>query len=138
MVKLMDLIRRLLNELELGSLPFTAMTNVLSEMVQNYHMVFGVQTRQLVQQIVYAMADCPGDFIKLNNLRWDISSRIDRDHHKVGGSRSTLQYLLPLDDFHLNENPPMKRVRTPLMEEKATQTEGCFYKAPVLALLMDQ
>ena len=64
----MDLIRRLLNELELGSLPFTALNNVLSEMVQNYHLEFGVKTRQLVQQIVYAMADCPGDFIKLNNL----------------------------------------------------------------------
>lgn len=134
----MDLIRRLLNELELGSLPFTAMNNVLSEMVQNYHLESGVKTRQLVQQIVYAMADCPGDFIKLNNIRWDISSRIDRDHHKVGGSRSTLQYLLPLDDFHLDENPPMKRVRTPLMEEKATQTDGCFYKAPVFALMLDE
>ena len=137
MVKLMDLMRRLINELELGSLPYTAMTNVLSEMVQNYHLLFGVRTRQLVQQIVYAMADCPGDFIKLQNLRCDISSRIDRDHHKVGGSRSTLQYELPLDDQHLLGNPPMRRVRLPKMESKNTQTEGRFYKSPVMALLTD-
>ena len=138
MVKLMDHMCRLINELELGSLPYTAMKNVLSEMVQNYHLTPGVQTRQLVQSIIYAMADCPGDFIKLNNLRYDISSRIDRDHHKVGGSRSTLQYLLPLDNLHLMENPPLRRVREPLVEDKATQTQGCFYRSPVMALLMDK
>ena len=138
MVKLMDLLRRLINELELGSLPYTAMKNVLSEMVQDYHLIFGVKARHLVKTIVYAMVDCPGDHIKMSNLRYDITSRIDRDHHKIGGSRTSLQYLLPLDELHLLENPPLRRVREPMVEDRATQTEGSFYKSPVMALLLDK
>ena len=37
LVRLLDLLRRLLNELHVGSVPSMAFINLISEMVENYH-----------------------------------------------------------------------------------------------------
>ena len=126
LVKMLDLMRRLVNELHVGGLPKMAFTNILTEMVDEYNLLFGVKTRQLLQKVVYAMMELPGDQFELMKLRSDISQRLERELLKVGGSTITLQYMLPLDDDHWYENPPLRRVPSTTRSDKATQTVGEF------------
>ena len=107
-----------------------AFTNLVSETVEFYHYHFGVDTRTLVQKVVYAMIDLPGDTLKLYNLRSDIMGRLEREHRQVAGRMTTLQYVLPLDDEHLFENPPLRRINEVLKVDKATQTAGIFQLTP--------
>ena len=137
MVNLMDLFRRLLNELHVGSIPRMTFSNLLSEMVDEYHLWFGVKTRHVVQKIVYAMMDLPGDVMVLRNLRSDIAVRLEREHHKIGGRMTTLAYYLPLDEKHLEANPPLKRVTPKDTTTKSTQTTGTFQSKPVQALILE-
>ena len=136
LVDILDLVRRLINELELNSVPLIALTNVIYEAVEQYNLLFGVKARTLVQQLIYAMADVPGDHLLLARLTSDISVRMDRDHCKTGNQYMSLRYLLPLDSDHLKENPPMRRLTPKHLEEKATQTHGTFGDKPVMALIM--
>ena len=138
LVKLLDHFRRILNELDIRSLPAMAMENLMYEMVQDFHLFWGVKTRTIVQQINYALADMPGDRLVLTRGRTDISLRLERDFIKVGGRSTMLLYDLPLDDKHFNGNPPMRRNYPKQTVEKSTQTEGTFSATPVLALIMDQ
>ena len=137
MIKLLDLLQRLINELDIGGLPRMAFTNLMHEAVERYHMFFGIKTRLLVQQIVYAMTDLPGELIATANMRTDIMVRLERDHLKIGGQMTTLQYLLPLDDDHLIENPPMRRVPAAEKVDKSTQTKGVFQNKPVQAIILE-
>ena len=107
------------------------------ETVQDYHMFWGVRTRTLVQQIHYAMADLPGDRLVLLKARTDISMRLERDFIKIGSRIAMLQYELPLDEDHLELNPPMRRVYPKTTIEKSTQTKGTFRSEPVTAIIMD-
>ena len=126
LVKMLDLFQRLLNELHVGSVPSMAFNNLISETVEHYHYHFGVETRSLVQKVVYAMIELPGDTLKLYNLRSDIVGRLEREHRKVAGRMTTLQYMLPLDDQHLFENPPLRRMEEIQKVDQATQTAGIF------------
>ena len=130
LVKLLDLFRRLLNELHVGSVPSMAFINLISEMVENYHYHFGVDTRTIVQKIIYAMVEVPGDMITMYNIRSDIVGRLEREHRKVAGRMTTLQYMLPLDEKHIFENPPLRRVTEIQKCDKATQTAGIFQLTP--------
>ena len=136
MVTILDLGQRLINELELNSVPQLAFNNVMYEMVERYHLYFGITARNLVQMILYALSDCPGDYIVLRNLRTDISNRMDGDHCKTGGKYRTLRYTLPLDKDHLSDNPPMRRIHPVSLENKSTQTNGTINDKPVMALIM--
>ena len=136
LVKILDFGRRLLNELEFDSVPYFAIKNMLFEIVEEYHLQEGIKTRACVQKILYAIADCPGDFITLSNLRTDISSRMERTHCNLGGKSWTLRYLLPLDDQHLDNNPPMRRISPITTSQKSTQTDGKFSAKPVLGLIL--
>ena len=136
LVDLLNLIRILINELELNSVSNVALTNVMFEAVEQYNLFFGLKARTFVQQILYAMADVPGDFIVLSRLRTDIATRMDRDHCKTGNQYLSLRYILPLDQEHLKDNPPMRRVSTKQLKDKSTQTNGKFGEKPVLALIM--
>ena len=102
----------------------------MSETVEHYHYHFGVDTRTLVQKMVYAMVDLPGDTLTLYNLRSDITSRLEREHRKVAGRMTTLQYMLPLDSAHLYENPPLRRIEEVVKVDRATQTAGIFQLTP--------
>ena len=137
MVKLMDLIRRLLNELDEGGLPKMAFSNILVEMVDEYHCLFGIKTRQLVQKIVYAMMELPGNALTMQRLRSDITSRLEREHRHVGGQLTTLGYYLPFDENHLRDNPPFRRIPAFYKLDKSTQTDGIFHSKPVQALIME-
>ena len=55
LVKILDLGQRLVNELELNSVTQIAFKNVMYEMVERYHLFFGMTARTLVQQLLYAM-----------------------------------------------------------------------------------
>ena len=103
-----------------------AFQNLISETVETYHLYFGVDTRSLVQKVVYAMVDLPGDTQILYNIRSDIVGRLEREHRKVAGRMATLQYMLPLDDEHMYENPPFRRVQEVHKADKTTQTAGIF------------
>ena len=107
-----------------------AFTNLTSETVEHYHYHFGVDTRTLVQKTVYAMVDLPGDALTLYNLRSDITSRLEREHRQVAGRMTTLQYMLPLDEEHLFENPPLRRVEQVLKVDQSTQTAGIIQLTP--------
>ena len=133
----MNLIRRLLHELDLGSLPAMAFSNLMYEMVEQYHSFWGVRTRSLVQQIVYAMIECPGDAHALANARSDLTARLEKDFVKVGGRSTMLLYELPLDDAHADRNPSMRRLIPKTIETKATQTDGTILDQHVRALLLD-
>ena len=133
----MDLFRRLIHELDIGSLPAMAFTNLLMETVENYHLFWGVRTRTLLQQIVYSLAECPGDAKALANARTDVIARLERDHLKVAGRSTMLIYELPLDDDHLDRNPSMQRIKARKFEDKSTQTDGTILDQPVRALLLD-
>jgi len=124
LVKMMDLMRRLLNELHVGGLPKMAFSNILTEVVDEYNLLFGVKTRQLLQKVVYAMMELPGDQFELMKLRSEISRRLERELLKVGGSTITLQYMLPLDDDHWYGNPPLRRIPATKGSDKSTQTVG--------------
>lgn len=137
LTKILNLGQRLINELELDSVTQIAFKNVMYEMVEKYHLFFGITARTLVQQLLYAMADAPGDHIVRSRLHSDIATRMDRDHCKTGGIYRTLRYELPLDDDHLKENPPMRRLSPVSREDKSTQTNGTFNKKPVMALIME-
>ena len=76
------------------------------------------------------MMELPGDFRTLYNLRSDITSRLEREHRKVAGRMSTLQYMLPLDDKHFYENPPLRRIRAVSKVDVGTQTTGIFQFLP--------
>ena len=131
LVKLLGLFRRLLNELHVGSVPSMALINLISETVENYHLFYsGVDTRTLVQKVVYAMVDLPGDSRTLFNIRSDIVGRLEREHRKVAGRMTTLQYMLPLDDAHMFENPPLRRLVSVQKVDKGTQTAGIFQLTP--------
>ena len=130
LVRLLDLLRRLLNELHVGSVPSMAFINLISEMVENYHYHFGVDTRTIVQKIIYALVEVPGDTRTMYNIRSDIIGRLEREHRKVAGRMTTLQYMLPLDDKHLFENPPLRRVLEVQKADKSTQTAGIFQLTP--------
>ena len=125
------------SELDIGSTPFLAFTNLLSETVEDYHLFFGVRTRTLVQQIVYAAGELPGDARVLANARSDILCRLERDYLKVSGKSAVLQYTLPLDEFHLEKNPPLRRQPACKTMEKSTQTEGRFLDQPVKAIILN-
>ena len=114
-----------------------AFSNIIVEMVDEYHCLFGVKTRQLIQKIVYAMQDIPGDTLVMCNLRTDITSRLEREHRHVGGRLTTLGYYLPLDDNHLSDNPPFRRIPANYKLDKSTQTDGVFQSKPVQALILD-
>ena len=101
-----------------------AFTNVLTEMVDEYNLMFGVKTRQLLQKVVYAMMELPGDQFAMMKLRSEITHRLERELLKVGGRLTTLQYMLPLDDDHLYGNPPMRRIPALTVADRATQTVG--------------
>ena len=137
LVKILDFVQRIIHELDVGSTTALAFTNLLSETVQDYHLFFGVKTRTLVQQLVYAAGDIPGNFLELSRAKSDIVSRLERDYVKVSGKNSVLQYTLPLDDNHLDRNPPMRRQPTCSVMEKSTQTEGRFHDKPVKALILN-
>ena len=133
----MDFVRRIIHELDISSTPSLAFTNLLSETVENYHLFFGVTTRTLVQQLIYAAGDLPGNFLDLSRARSDILARLERDFVKVTGKNAVLQYTLPLDDDHLDRNPPMRRQPACTKMEKSTQTEGRFHDKPVTALILN-
>ena len=133
----MDLVQRLIHELDIGSVPFMAFTNLLSETVEDYHLFFGVRTRTLVQQLVYAAGDLPGNYLDLSRAKSDILSRLERDYLKVSGKSAVLQYTLPLDNDHLDRNPPLRRQPGYLTMEKSTQTEGRFQDKPITALILN-
>ena len=137
LVSILDRVQRLINELDVGGMPQMAFTNLVYETVENYHLFFGVKTRHLVQQIVYAMTDLPGNQRDICNMRTDIMARLERESLKVGGQVATLQYLLPLDENHLNGNPPMQRCVDVKMEDKGTQTSGTFQAKPVQAIILE-
>ena len=137
LVKILDLGQRLVNELELDSVTQIAFKNVLYEMVEKYHLFFGMTARTLVQKLLYAMVEAPGDHILRMRLHSDISTRMDRDHCKTGGMYRTLRYEIPLNDLHLKDNPPMRRVAPVSTENKSTQTNGTCNEKPVLALIME-
>ena len=130
LVNLLDLFRRLLNELHVGSVPSMAFINLISETVEHYHFHFGVDTRTLVQKVIYAMVEVPGDVHVMYNLRSDIVGRLEREHRKVAGRMTTLQYMLPLDDKHLFENPPLRRIGEVQKTDQSTQTAGIFQLTP--------
>ena len=130
LAKMLNLFRRLLNELHVGSVPSMAFINLISETVETYHLYFGVDTRTLVQKVVYAMVDLPGDPRTLYNIRSDIVGRLEREHRKVAGRMTTLQYMLPLDDEHMYENPPFRRIQEARKVDKTTQTAGLFQLSP--------
>ena len=136
-MKLLDLIRRLMNELDEGGLPKMAFANIITEMVDEYHCLFGVKTRYLVQRIVYAMMELPGDAFALTKLRSDITARLEKEYRKIGGRLTTLAYYLPLDDNHLSDNPPFRRMPPSYKEDKSTQTNGTFQSKPVQALILE-
>ena len=137
MVNLLDLIRRLMNELDEGGLPKMAFGNIITEMVDEYHCMFGVKTRYLVQRIVYAMMELPGDAMVLTKLRSDITLRLEREHRKLGSYMTTLAYYLPLDDDHLRDNPPFRRMPPDNKVDKSTQTIGTFQTKPIQALILN-
>ena len=114
-----------------------AFTNIISEMVDEYNCLFGIKTRNLVQKIVYAMMELPDKDLMMVRLRSDITSRLEREHRKVGHRLTTLSYLLPLDQDHLLENPPMRRMPASTKEDKSTQTNGTFQSKPVQALILE-
>ena len=114
-----------------------ALTNLVTEMVESYHLPWGIKTRLLIQQIVYAISEVPGDARALANGKSDIISRLERDHLKVRGRATMLIYDLPLDDRHLVDNPSIRRYEPKIMESKSTQTEGSFSNKPVMALILD-
>ena len=91
----------------------------------------------MVQQLVYAAGELPGDATALNRAKSDILGRLERDHLKVSGRVSVLQYTLPLDEDHLEKNPPLRRLPACKMEDKSTQTEGRFQDKPVKALILN-
>ena len=138
LVKILDLAERLIHELEIDSLPQMAMTNVVAEIVEKYHLFFGIKARTCIQLLVYAIADVPGDTLVLNRLRTDITTRLERDHMKTGGLFHTMNYELPLDEAHLDRNPPMRRCSTKSSTNTATQTAGTFNEKPVMALIMEK
>lgn len=137
LVKLLDLFRRLLHELDIGSLPFMALTNLMFETVEQYHSFWGVRTRSLVQHIVYTIVECPGDSLALANARTDITARLEKDYLKVGGRSTMLLYELPLDEAHADRNPSMRRLVPKTFDTKSTQTEGTILDQSVRALLLD-
>ena len=114
-----------------------AFTNVLTEMVDEYNLLFGVKTRQLLQKIVYAMMELPGDQFELLKIRSSIAQRLERELLKVGGRMMTLQYLLPLDQEHLFDNPPMRRIPAKTLVDKSTQTVGVFQNKTIHALILE-
>ena len=138
LVKILDYGRRLLNELEFDSVIFFAVQNTLFEIVEEYHLYDGIKARTCIQKILYAVAECPGDFITLSNLRTDISSRMERNHCRLGGKFWTLRYLLPLDINHLDNNPPLRRISPITSTPKSTQTDGKFSGKPVLGLILQE
>ena len=91
----------------------------------------------MVQQMVYAAGELPGDTMTLARAKSDILSRLERDHLKVSGKVAVLQYTLPLDDEHHFKNPPLRRVPVVKVEEKSTQTDGRFLEKPVTALILN-
>ena len=91
----------------------------------------------MVQQMVYAAGDLPGDTLTLAKAKSDILARLERDYLKVSGKVVVLQYTLPLDDDHHDRNPPLRRVPVVKTEDKSTQTEGRFLDNPVKALILD-
>ena len=137
LVKLLTHFRRLINELDVGSLPNLAFTNLMHETVEEYHWFFGVKTRVLVQQIIYAAAELPGDDLVLHKAKSEITSRLERSHLKVSSKSVMLQYTLPLDDQHLEINPPMRRMPAPTITSKSTQTEGKIHDAFVRAFNLE-
>lgn len=137
LVKLLDLFRRILNELDIGGLPWMTFNNLMSEMVTEYHLLFGIKARNLVQRIIYAMTDVPGERIRLNNLRSDIIARLEREYTQIAGKMIMLEYLLPLDDRHFHENPPLRRIPAIVKTDKSTQTAGTFQQKPVQALILE-
>ena len=137
LVKLLDLLRRLLHEMDMTSTPYMAFNNLMMEMVSDYHAIWSLDARSVVQKLLYAAIDLPGEMIPLANARSDIIGRLERDHLTVSGKNVRLQYELPLDDDHLNRNPPLRRITSIVKMEKSTQTEGTFQKKPVRAIILD-
>ena len=115
--------RRLINELDIGSLPYLAFTNLMLDTVADYHLFWGVKTRTLVQQLMYAANDLPGQAIPLARAKSDLTARLERDNVMVASKTVLLQYILPLDDHHWEQNPPMRRIEPKSLESKSTQTE---------------
>ena len=107
------------------------------ETVEQYHSYWGVRTRSLIQQTVYAISDCPGNALALAKAKTDLTSRLERDFLKVGGRTTMLYYELPLDDAHADRNPSMRRLVPKTFETKSTQTDGTILEQPVRALLLD-
>ena len=114
-----------------------ALTNLMFEMVEQYHSYWGVRTRSLIQQVVYTLVECPGDAFALAKARTDITARLERDFLKVGGRSIMLLYELPLDAAHAERNPSMRRLIPKSFESKTTQTEGTILDQHVRALLLD-
>ena len=137
LVKLLNFYRRLLHELDIGSLPSMAITNLMMEMVEQYHSFWGVRTRSLIQQTVYAISDCPGDALELAKAKTDVTARLERDFLKVGGRTTMLYYELPLDEAHADRNPSMRRLVPRTFENKTTQTDGTILEQNVRALILD-
>ena len=114
-----------------------ALTNLMMEMVEQYHSFWGVRTRSLIQQTVYAISDCPGDAFELAKAKTDVTARLERDFLKVGGRTMMLFYELPLDDAHADRNPSMRRLIPKTFENKTTQTDGMVLEQNVRALILD-
>ena len=133
----MHFMRLLIHELDVGGTSYMALTNLLYEIVEDYHLFFGVTTRTMVQQLVYATVELPGDFLELSKAKSDILRRLERDYLKVSGKTAILNYNLPLDEAHLDRNPPLRRQVPCILVDKSTQTEGRFQDKPVTALILN-
>ena len=137
LVKILHYMRLLIHELDIGGTSYMAFTNLMYEIVEDYHLFFGVTTRTMVQQLVYASVELPGDFLELSKAKSDILRRLERDYLKVSGKVAILNYTLPLDDAHLDRNPPMRRIIPRNLVDKSTQTDGRFHEKPVTALILN-
>ena len=114
-----------------------AFNNLMMEMVSDYHAIWSVDARSVVQKLLYASIDLPGEMIPLANAKSDIIGRLERDHLTVSGKNVRLQYDLPLDDDHLTRNPPLRRMVPITKEDKTTQTDGIFRDKPVRAIILE-
>ena len=114
-----------------------AFNNLMMEMVSDYHALWSLDARSVVQKLLYASIDLPGEMIPLANAKSDIIGRLERDHLTVSGKNVRLQYDLPLDEEHLNKNPPLRRIVPTNKVDKSTQTAGIFQDKPVRAIILE-
>ena len=94
LVKILHFLQCLIHELDVGCTAYLAFSNLITELVEDYHLYFGIRTRTMVQQIVYAAGEIPGDFLELAKAKSEILSRLERDHLKVSGKVPVLQYTV--------------------------------------------